>query len=197
MNSRKFVEFLIQRDKTYLLERDENISKILDMFSEKIKYEDLKTFKCILTLIQKNYPQTLVEKTNKCTILHLFSKNFYDEEDLEKFKCILSLIQNNYPQMLVEKDDLGLTFLHIILSRDMKLNTIKYIFNFVKNVCPDLFLEKDNYGRTTNEVFSQKPNCIPPIIYVMAFFKNNCPEIYYDTYNKEHLILPLTFQIQN
>jgi len=150
----------------------------------------------------------IIEKdSNKRTILHHL---FWSKKNLEIVKYVLNFCKDFYPSLFLERDDTGCTILPYLMFGNNKTKTIKYVLNFCKDFCPSLFLEKDNQKCNFLPYISPYSciSVINKIIYIHTYIENNFPEVSRFTIitqktsdilceRRNHLILPLTFQIQN
>jgi len=192
-----FVKKLITEDFLKIKVFSSNISVFVLFF----KYNNsVKLIQDLLNYV-KNNCFDLLSKENYHNIFYYISRR----KNLKIVKYTLNFIKNNNPKMFFLKNRIGeFDFINNI-SDCRTLKVKKYYLNFTKNNFPDLFLEKDDYGGfITYYDYDNKNECTCEFSF--NFIKNNFPEILSDNYfidhddvfpKNNHIILPLTFQIQN
>jgi len=128
------------------------------------------------------------------SILHCVLRN---KSNFKVLKYTFNFVKNNCPSLFLQKNYGGYTFFYDLILFKRNRKSIKYILKFTSINFPDLLLIKINNTTIVEFMLYDCGNVIEDII---PFFTLNCPEILTDKtceMQNSHLILPLTFQIQN
>jgi len=173
------------------LEKNNKGNTILFIF---LIHNDNQKLHYVLDFFKKEYPSLFLEKNNSgLTILHAICKN----KKLETIKYIFEYIIRICPTLFIERSNDGISFMNVFLSHKIVTKeTMKYALQFVKINFPSLLLIGIN-----NHIGVSR-NSIKNLKFFFESVINYCPEKIKDKNLKflkikSHLVLPLTFQIQN